>query len=949
MSLLTASHLLEALGLEEEEDGGVGGVGGSGLLSSSSSAAAAAAAAAVSADLGAHSSSGASASASASSGAISSSSSSSISSSAQSALAALTSLELLFHPAGFVPVAVADLLKDLREISLLHGRLVAPPPLGQTKAGGTVETIRLCHQPLLKSLRGVGACPSLSAVYVLHSGLVETNGLEQCPLLDTLWLTDNSVATLEPLAANAILRHVRAQSNLVEHLNGLERLAKLHTIKLAGNPIASLDDVALLGSLASLRDVSFHEAECSRHPCPFLLRECAPEADDGHEQQQHGSVILVDQRAYRRAVLSMLRQITVLDGCFAAASERTTADDAHIAAALSFSDDMERIRSRAATQLANLTAVVASAAQEHDRVRSALDEGFDACASSCVGLARAVEAVAKQRSADAARAAERLTAGLDACKARHRAVLEKYAEQLEEHQRRVDDAFERHEARVAKCANHWNCVLSELAGWAGAEERRRQDDHVGTFVMPVYPRDPEYVNAMDVLRRLANGGPQFRVLAIWRTSHPLAENRAAEVGTCVGWAALGGRAWCALAARGAPWPLCGKRDDDTPEDVPPSLLWSDYSTSGAFLSNDGDDDEAQEVVEEEEEEEDVASRSTAARGGASAAQPANTLLSWLTQSTLRMHLADACNDAIACDENSQQLPHVMPICLATAWMTNGGDNSTGVKPGVGVSKSTVGGDIAISSMIAAQAREQALSVSYVALVEPAPASDEAAIARLEAASSDMDVVGGKIPAPSPGKAAPSPDAKLTQHLDSNPPMGDAATTARLASLASGVACTHARPGDWLRDPWWELERRAADAVDPRAATPVEDDNKRPPFRVAQQRTTASTRRPSSDPRARPIPASKEETGRETSSSLADAVERQLAEIEEEAEALLRVHNAEARANLDAPLQRTLASLASEQAKLEKSISAHRAQLDVERDAQDDVIRTFQASVAASGM
>ena len=350
-----------------------------------------------------------------------------------------------------------------------------------------------------------------------------------------------------------------------------------------------------------------------------------------------------------------------------------------------------------------------------------------------------------------------------------------------------------------------------------------------------------------------------------------------------------------------------------------------------------------EVVEEEEG---VASpkRAKEPQGGAWAALKA------LRQATMRRRLADACADADVLEKS----PRVIPVCLVAAFAPD--SNPTGA------SAIPISTDRAVADLLARENDCLAINVHYTVLLEPAPTNAEFALvaggedaselARLEAAASDLDahVVGGARA--SAQRRSPSlPDAALADALEANPALSDVAVGARLAGIATGVARTHAQPGDWMRDPWWELEKRIADAGDPQAGAGVPTTSPAPRAPASARRPPATSartaKRASSDPRARA--AATPAMARDEPASATDEFERELAAIESEVEALIRAHNAEARAALDAPLQRSLARLAEEEAQLMRTIEAHNAQLDVERDAQDDVIRSFQASVAGGAM
>ena len=212
-----------------------------------------------------------------------------------SSLTNLTSLEWLFLESNEITdVSPLGNLTNLTHLSINHNRITDFSPLDKLVAGLTEfvkipqrtnvppppasivstpdQTIVSIPDPSLsKSIKMAlfpealsGAGPSLPAtvtqadmarltfLHAGHLGITDLTGLEAATNLDTLLLTGNQIANLQPLANLTKLIELYLDFNAITSVEHLKNLTNLNTLILAGNQISDVSPLASLTNLTRL-------------------------------------------------------------------------------------------------------------------------------------------------------------------------------------------------------------------------------------------------------------------------------------------------------------------------------------------------------------------------------------------------------------------------------------------------------------------------------------------------------------------------------------------------------------------------------------------------------------------------------------------------------------------------------------------------------------------------
>jgi hypothetical protein len=94
--------------------------------------------------------------------------------------------------------------------------------------------------------------PRLKHLEIIQQELTSIDGLQGCPLLEALFLPDNSIRAISGLDYCTNLRELQLNGNQIERIEGLQQLPALEVLMLCDNKVSSMDGIEHCRSLKRL-------------------------------------------------------------------------------------------------------------------------------------------------------------------------------------------------------------------------------------------------------------------------------------------------------------------------------------------------------------------------------------------------------------------------------------------------------------------------------------------------------------------------------------------------------------------------------------------------------------------------------------------------------------------------------------------------------------------------
>ncbi|KAJ3012251.1 UNVERIFIED_CONTAM: Leucine-rich repeat-containing protein 9 [Siphonaria sp. JEL0065] len=115
----------------------------------------------------------------------------------------------------------------------------------------TISRIEMCHFNY-PNIVGLSHFSSLTTLCIVAQDIRTMNGLEDCPLLEELWICETRVSAISGLDNCAKLKRLFLYSNKLKRIQGLDALENLETLWLSDNEITRIEKVRTLKNLKEL-------------------------------------------------------------------------------------------------------------------------------------------------------------------------------------------------------------------------------------------------------------------------------------------------------------------------------------------------------------------------------------------------------------------------------------------------------------------------------------------------------------------------------------------------------------------------------------------------------------------------------------------------------------------------------------------------------------------------
>ena len=125
----------------------------------------------------------------------------------------------------------------------------AGKPLAQEQLN-QVYLVSASNQPI-RDLSGLENCPNLNTIYLTGSQVSDLNPLSKLTNLEQLTISSGQIRDLKPLAGLTHLRYLDLSLNQISDLTPLANLKDLQTLNLSGNAITQLGPLCPHSSLCT--------------------------------------------------------------------------------------------------------------------------------------------------------------------------------------------------------------------------------------------------------------------------------------------------------------------------------------------------------------------------------------------------------------------------------------------------------------------------------------------------------------------------------------------------------------------------------------------------------------------------------------------------------------------------------------------------------------------------
>lgn len=184
-----------------------------------------------------------------------------------------------------------DMCSSVEELDMFMGSL---PDLTSTRNFPNLKSLCIMKQTNLTEINGLDKCPKLNKLWMTECPLKQVSGLERClhlqslylngnkfttigtglstlTKLTTLWLNENKLTELRGLESLVSLKILWACGNSIDIIGDMFQFnLQLEEINLSRNQISSLRDVLQLASLPNLRKLSFRDPHFGANPLCHL-------------------------------------------------------------------------------------------------------------------------------------------------------------------------------------------------------------------------------------------------------------------------------------------------------------------------------------------------------------------------------------------------------------------------------------------------------------------------------------------------------------------------------------------------------------------------------------------------------------------------------------------------------------------------------------------------------
>jgi Leucine-rich repeat (LRR) protein len=184
-----------------------------------------------------------------------------------------------------------DMCSSMEELDLFMGSLT---DLTATRSFPNLKSLCIMKQTSLNVISGLDKCPKLKRLWLTECPLKQVTGLERClqvqelylsgnnftsigtglstlTNLTTLWLNENHLTELRGLESLVSLRVLWACGNAIDMIGDMFQFnLQLEEINLSRNQISSLRDVLQLANLPNLRKLSFRDPHFGANPLCHL-------------------------------------------------------------------------------------------------------------------------------------------------------------------------------------------------------------------------------------------------------------------------------------------------------------------------------------------------------------------------------------------------------------------------------------------------------------------------------------------------------------------------------------------------------------------------------------------------------------------------------------------------------------------------------------------------------
>ncbi|MCD7802344.1 MAG: leucine-rich repeat domain-containing protein [Clostridiales bacterium] len=172
-----------------------------------------------------------------------------------------------------------------------------------------LQTLNLSRSDLSAAeMPQLSACENLRSLTAESCGLSSISWMEGAPSLSLVYLNDNQIQSLEPLATVTKLSRLEMENNQVQELTGLESHDSLSVLDLSGN---QLTDVSLLGEIESLTTLDISDNQISD---VSALSGCKSIENLYMNDNQIDSLSLCQEMIHLETLEAMNNQISELTG-----------------------------------------------------------------------------------------------------------------------------------------------------------------------------------------------------------------------------------------------------------------------------------------------------------------------------------------------------------------------------------------------------------------------------------------------------------------------------------------------------------------------------------------------------------------------------------------------------------------------------------------------------------